>query len=378
MKICLFGPSSSVHLAKLGTYLAERGHEVHVVSFLDSEIPGCRLHHIEIGVSGEGSDGEKLKYLTSAGRVKKIIKEIAPDIINVHYATSYGATAALAGLGKYILSVWGSDIFEFPRKSPLHKNLLKFSLNSASLIFSTSVAMGKETRKYTKRPIEITQFGVDENLFTPEKRARGEASDCSPAMDASEGSSKKDASDNDFVVGTVKGLSETYGIDILLEAVAAVKADNPDIPIKCRIAGKGPQEDELKSLATALELDDVVTWLGFISQEEAAKEWANMDLALIPSRRESYGVAAIEAQASGIPVIISDIPGLNETIREGETGVVIPSEDIEALKNEIIALYHDKDRRLSMGKRGREFVLDRLTKDLCFSNIEKLYEGFKQ
>ena len=355
MKICLFGPSSSVHLAKLGTYLAEKGHEVHVVSFLKTEIPGCKLHHIEIGVSGEGSDAEKLKYLTSAKRVKSVIKEISPDIINVHYATSYGATAALARPGKYILSVWGSDIFEFPGKSPLHKAMLKFSLNSARQIFSTSVAMGKETRKYTKRGIEITPFGVDTELFAP---------------------NKADKKEEAFTVGTVKGLSSVYGIDLIVEALGIVRKEHPEIPLKCRIAGDGPQEEEFKNLAVNLGVDDIITWLGRIPQEDAAKEWAGMDLALIPSRRESYGVASIEAQASGIPVVISDIPGLSETMKPGETGVVIPSENARALADEIVSMYQNPDIRMAMGNRGRKFVEERLTKDACFSRIERLYQEF--
>ncbi len=92
-----------------------------------------------------------------------------------------------------------------------------------------------------------------------------------------------------------------------------------------RIAGKGPQEESYHKLASELRIDDITYWLGFISQEEAASEWANMDVAIIPStlESESFGVSAVEAQACGTAVIISDIPGLMEATRPGETSLVV-------------------------------------------------------
>lgn len=75
-------------------------------------------------------------------------------------------------------------------------------------------------------------------------------------------------------------------------------------------------------MAEQLEIADIVTWLGFIPQEEAACEWANMDVAVIPSLQESFGVSAVEAQACQIPVIISNVPGLKEATRPQISSVV--------------------------------------------------------
>ena len=98
----------------------------------------------------------------------------------------------------------------------------------------------------------------------------------------------------------------------MIKAVAIIKKTRPEIPIKLRIAGKGEKEEEYKQLAVKLGIADVTTWLGFISQEEAAREWANMDVAVIAStlESESFGGSAVEAEACGTAVIISDIPGL--------------------------------------------------------------------
>lgn len=353
MKICFLAPSNSAHTKKWCRYFVSRGHEVHVVSFCNEQIENVKVHYVNSGADTGGGDAQKLKYLLKARLIRKIILDIMPDIINVHYATSYGAVAALAGLKGYVLSVWGSDIFEFPKRSFLHRTLLKFSLSKAKYLFSTSQAMADEAKLYTKKEFVITPFGVDMELFNPRKRIRhGES----------------------FVVGTVKSLAPIYGIDLLLKAVAQVHNFNPEIPIRIRIAGQGPSEKEYHELAKYLGIDEITQWLGVISQQQAAYEWANMDVAVICSNMESFGVAAVEAQASGVPVIISDIPGLKEATKPDYSSVVIPKGDINAIANALRNLYKDEAKRKSMGYCGRVYVEKKYEYNACFKIIEDCFE----
>ena len=228
MKICFLAPANNYHTIKWCNWFSSRGHEVSVISFVNGEIKGTKIYWINSGAETNASDVKKLKYLLQAGKVRKIIKLINPDIVNAHYATSYGTVAALAGLRGYILSVWGTDVYDFPNKSILHKLLFKYSLFRATYIFSTSKSMATEINKYTKKKIEITPFGVDMDLFNPDKRRFARDSD----------------ENKEFVVGTVKALKAKYGIEEILRAVAIVKNTHPEINIKLRIAGKG--EDEIK------------------------------------------------------------------------------------------------------------------------------------
>lgn len=342
MRICFLAPASNYHIKKWCKWFTEQGHEIHVVSFIDSAIPNVTVHYINTGVDAEASDMSKLRYLTKSREVKKTVDVINPDVINVHYATSYGTVAALSGIKKYVLSVWGSDVYDFPKKSQLHKGLLKFSLSRATYLFSTSQAMADEAHKYTKKKIEITPFGVDMELFNPDKRTR--------------------ETDDYFVLGTVQALTLKNGIAYLLKAVAIIKNEHPEIPIRLRIAGKGEQESQYKELAKDLGIDQITTWLGFISQENAAKEWANMDLAVVPStlESESFGVSAVEAEACGTPVIISDIPGLMEATLPGVTSVIVPRKNEEALAEAIAGLYNASEKRLSLGIEGRKFVASKV------------------
>ncbi len=355
MKICFLAPANSAHTIKWCNYFTSRGHEVHVISFTEGAIDGVQIHQINNQVSAGGGDLQKLLYLTSFAQVKKLVKQISPDVINVHYATSYGTVAALAGLKNYALSVWGSDIFDFPRHSPLHRWMLKFSLSRAKYLFSTSQAMADEAALYTKKHFEITPFGVDLELFTPEKRTRTQ--------------------DDVFVLGTVKGLAPAYGIDTFLRTVQLVRQEHPEIPVRVRIAGKGPAQEEYHALAEELGIDDITTWLGFISQEQAAMEWANMDVAVICSNSESFGVSAVEAQASGCPVIISDIPGLMEATQPNQTSLVVPRKDERAVADAIVRLFEDRELRQRLGIQGRKYVQEHYEIISCFRHVEKLFES---
>ena len=353
MKICFLASANSAHTKKWCRYFVSQGHSVDVVSFVDDQIPDVSVHFIDTGASAGGSDGDKLKYLLKAGAVRKIVKAIRPDIVNAHYATSYGTVAALAGLKNYVLSIWGSDIYEFPQKSPLHRALLKFSLAKAAHLFSTSKAMAEEAAKYTKKIFDITPFGVDMDLFSPEKRSR---------------------SDSDFVIGTVKSLAPAYGIDVLLKAAALVKEEHPQIPLKVRIAGNGPCQEEYHALTSQLGIGDITQWLGFIPQEQAAAEWANMDVAVICSNSESFGVSAVEAQSSGCCCIISDIPGLMEATNPGKTSIVVPRRNERALAEALVRLYNDPSLRKQMGTAGRAYVAENYELTACFRKVEALFE----
>lgn len=358
MRICFLAPANNYHTKKWCKWFTENGDEVHVVSFIMDEIDNVTVHYVNTGASANSGDAQKLKYLLKARKVKKMVDGIKPDIVNVHYATSYGTVAALSGIKGYILSVWGMDVYDFPQKSFLHKSMLKFSLKRAAHIFSTSKAMADEARKYTNKPIDITPFGVDMDLFNPNLRNR---IDC------------------EFVVGTVKSLTPKYGIDYLIKAVAEVKRKRPDIPIKLRIAGRGEKEQDYKQLAVNEGIDNLTEWLGFISQPQCAKEWANMDVAIVPStlESESFGVSAVEAEACGTPVIITDIPGLMEATCPGKSSYVIKRRNVDELANAIVLFYDESDMRLAFGREGRNYVEKLYEINNCFNKIKKLFEEYR-
>ena len=363
MKICFIAPANNYHTKKWCKWFRGRGYQIDIVSFTEGAIEGCTVHYIDSGTGVHGRDTEKLKYLLQAGKVHEIVNQVNPDVINAHYATSYGTVAALAKLPPYYLSVWGSDIYDFPQKSILHRMMLQFSLSKATYLLSTSKAMAEEAAQYTKKILEITPFGVDCELFSPDK---------TKARECDEVNTKNG---RDYVIGTVKSLSDKYGITTLLRATAMLKKEHPEVPVQLRVAGKGLQESEYKAHARKLGIENITHWLGFISQEQAAVEWANMDCGIIPSESESFGVSAVEAQACGTPVIISDIPGLMEATVPKKTSVVVLRKNPDELARAMYEMYVDPKKRNTFGEAGRAFVVENYELDHCFEEVEKLYKS---
>lgn len=361
MRILYLSNINNYHTIKWCRYFSGQGHDVHVAGFEQpgedaaAELAGVHIYWLKNDSERLGSELQKLGYMTTVGKARRLIDNLGPDVVHAHYASSYGLVCSLACRRPYYLSVWGNDVYAFPKKSPLHRALLKRSLGGCAWLLSTSEAMAQETRKYTDKPIAITPFGVDMELFGPDKR---------------------DKRDGGLVVGAVKGLERKYGIETLLRAVAELHDRRPDLDVELRIAGTGTQEPELKGLAERLGMGGYVTWLGFIPQREAAREWANFDVGVVASESESesFGVSAVECQASGTPLVITDIPGLMEACDGGGTALVVPRGDYRALSSAIERLAGDPGLRASMGGRGRSYVAATYEVNACFAKVEEMYE----
>lgn len=350
MKICFLAPANSYHTKKWCEYFVSKGHEVHVISFINEKIDNVFVHYIDTHATVNDSDIKKIKYLLSVRRVKKIVRDIKPDIINAHYATSYGMVASLCKF-KFILSVWGSDVYNFPKKSIFHKLYFKYIVKKAKYIFSTSNAMAEELKKYTSKKIYITPFGVKMDLFNSNK--------------------KDNRYKNHFTIGTVKSLEEKYGIRYIIEAAGILKKEIPNL--KVIIAGSGKLENELKNLSKEKGIE--ANFLGLISQEEAASLWANLDVAIISSIEdsESFGVSVIEAQASSLPVIITNVPGLLETTSP-DSRMVVEKKNALQIVNCIKELYNNKELRATLGKNGRNYVFKNYEYKNCFKHIEDIFK----
>ena len=173
-------------------------------------------------------------------------------------------------------------------------------------------------------------------------------------------------------MGTVNALSPKYGISSLLRGCALVVEEDPTVPLHIRIAGKGPQEQELKRLALKLGIAERIEWLGFVDISRVPDAWRSLDVALIPSESESFGVSAVEAMACGIPVVITDIPGLMEATCP-RARVVVPRNNPDAIAHALLELYRNPELRHILGSEGREFVCAHLSLQACFERVERSY-----
>jgi L-malate glycosyltransferase len=346
IKVLLLSDPSSPHTIKWARSLSSSGVEVCIFGLNPcpheayASFPNIRIHSLglnaDIFLTGQASLN-KIYYLKALTKIKQIIKDFKPDILHAHYATSYGLLGALSGFKPFILSVWGTDIFDFPNVSLLHRCILRFNLMRADNILSTSYAMAKETQKYTRKAIEVTPFGIDLNIFKP------------TSVDSF-------FSPKDIVIGTIKTLAETYGIEYLIRAFYILRSNYPQMPLKLLIVGGGELEQKLKSITRELGLGSCVIFTGKVSYDDVPKYHNMISVFVSVSNSESFGVAIIEASACERPVVVSRVGGLIEVVEDGVSGIVVPPRNVAATAKAIEHLILNEDLRKKMGSAGRKRV----------------------
>lgn len=356
MKIVLLSSAASIHTLQWAKELKYKGIDVSVIS----QHPPAENFPRNIPLYILPFTGF-LGYFLNSIPLKKILKKISPDLLNVHYASGYGTTGRLANYKPYVLSVWGSDVYDFPSKSFFHEYLIRRNLSSPTSIASTSLCMAEQTKAVqpSLQTIHITPFGVDIDRFLSQK-----------------------SNDEHITIGTVKTLADKYGIDLLINAfdilLKRLKQNNNKIykSLRLRIVGSGPQEAELKTLVKQLHLESVTEFVGFVDHSQVPHELSKFDIYVALSRldSESFGVAIVEAQAVGIPVVVSAVGGLPEVVKNNITGFVVDRENAFEASLAMEQLVLDERLRLSMGEAGRKHVEREFAWSTCTDKMIQVYQ----
>lgn len=331
MKILILSDADSPHTIKWVTQLTAAGLDIILFSITPRTVSDydniLNLKIYDYNIKGEldkAAHGKfsKLKYLKGFRLLEKINKNEKPDIIHAHYASSYGLLGSLLFRNNFLISTWGSDVYYFPRRSVLHSFLFRIILSRAKKIFSSSKIMAEELALYINRSkVRTVPFGIDAAKFD-----RKSSKSTSEILN----------------IGIIKSLEKVYNIDHLILAYRDFRKIRPEIKSRLLIFGDGTEEGNLKNLCEGLDCREEIIFKGRFAYSDIVKAHQLLDIEVYPSESESFGVAPLEAMASGNPVIAYDIMGLAEIIENGRTGILIKKGDIKGITDAIIRLFYDK------------------------------------
>lgn len=341
MRICILGSANSIHTQRWVKSLNDFGHEVMVISLYDGKV--------ENAINVILPRTKKIYYLKHYFAVKKAIKSFSPDILHAHHASSYGFLGSLLRFKPFIVSVWGYDVLLFPYKSLLHKLIIKTSLERADLITATSQTLSDAVKKLTDLPSEIIPFGVDKHFFWNDREYNKQ----------------------NLVIGITKDLRPVYGIDVLIKSFAKLIAKK--YTLKLVIVGDGPLKNQLVKLCQQLDIEKHVIFKNRVPHSKIIDLLMEIDIFAIPSYSEGFGVAAIEAMASGIPVVGSNVGGLREVIDDGKTGILVKPGDVDDLKMALEYYIINTDARTKHGRAGRKKVEEKYNWQDNAVMMNKLY-----
>lgn len=349
MKICFLSSANSIHIIRWVNSLSHRGHDVYLLTMEKPDYDTINEKVKVIKLKLSSPYGYYLNFFEG----KRLIKKIKPDIMHTHYASGYGTLSRLINFHPTILSVWGSDIYLYPHKNKFNMWNIKKNLYATDIIGSTSEAMKLEVKKLidSDKNIAVTPFGIDKYKFYPVKKQN----------------SKK------IIIGTVKSMESVYGIDYLLQAFKIIVTKVPrNFQIEFLLVGGGKIE-YYRNLSQKLGIDDKTRFTGKIPHNDVPKYLNKLDIYCAPSLSESFGVAALEASACGLPVVVSNVGGFPEVVKENQTGYLVPPQNAEILADKILDLVLNENKRKVFGKNGRKFVLENYDWEVNVDNMEEVY-----
>ncbi len=271
---------------------------------------------------------------------------VDPDVVHFQFGDLARARTHVAGAvdAAFTSSFRGYDLAYAGLDQPGFYDRLWPVLDGAHTLGRDLLAAATERGAPTGVPWRLISPAIDLARFDPPDR-----------------SGRQPGQEDPVRLLSVGRLHWKKGLTDGLEAVAALVADGR--PVTYRIVGDGPAEEQLRWLIDDLGLGPVVELVGRCSPDEVADHLAWADLFLHPSHTEGFANAVLEAQAMAVPIVCSDAEGLAENVADGRTGLVVPRRRPDALAATLIELADSPDRRLAMGRAGRQRVTERFAID---------------
>lgn len=356
---------SGVVATELGKSLASKGHEIHFITYshpvrLGSFHENIFYHEVQV------SDYPLFEYepyeTVLASKMVDVVKHEKLDLLHVHYAIPHASAAYMAqqilksqGIEiPFVTTLHGTDI-TLVGKDPSFEPVITFCLNQSNAVTAVSESLKFDTYRHfrTTREIEVIPnfIHVEGDKHDKMRKIR-----C------------RYAEENEPILCHISNFRKVKRVQDAMKVFAKV---NEVIPSRLMLVGDGPERYALEELCRELKLCNRVKFLGKVRDTQHVLEIS--DLFLLPSETESFGLAALEAMAVGVPVISSNTGGIPEVNIHGVTGYLSNVGDVDDMANNALAILSDKDvlRQFSENavKRAKDFDTKKIV-----SKYEALYE----
>ncbi len=356
-----YGGSGAV-ATELGLELARRGHQVHFISYaqpfrLTQFIDGVFFHEVKVN---QYPLFEYPPYsLALAVTMHEVARREELDILHAHYAIPHATAGWIARVMlqaggrdvKLVTTLHGTDI-TLVGQDPSYWSITRFSIEQSDRLTAVSDWLRDQTHRdfdCDKCKIDVIPNFVDPHTYDRDRYRGLHTFGC----------------DSEKVVMHISNFRSVKRIPDVIEIFNRIQKE---VPARLVLVGDGPQRQKAEELASQLGISDRVLMLGKL--ESVAELLANADLFLLPSEQESFGLVALEAQASGVPVVGSSDTGLTEVVEHGVTGWLHPVGEVEAMANSAVALLRDDARWQAASAAARA----RASEHFATSRVVTLYE----
>ncbi len=355
---------SGVVATELGKSLAQRGHEVHFISYkqparLDFFTEGTFFHEVYVSHYPLFEFPPYETALTS--RLVDVVKSAKLDILHVHYAIPHASAAIMA---KHILeksgihipiitTLHGTDI-TLVGKDKSFEPVVSYALNSSDAITSVSDSLKQDTYKYfqVEKDIEVIPNFIDFSRFSKQPK---------------EHFKKAIAQFGEKIIVHTSNFRKVKRVEDVVKVFAIISTK---IKSKLLLVGDGPERLNIEALCRELNISDSVNFLG--KQDSVEEILSICDLFILPSETESFGLAALEAMACEVPVVSSNTGGIPELNINGVTGFLCEIGDVEDMANKSLQVLENETILKQFKFQAKQQAL-KFDIDLIVPLYEKLY-----
>lgn len=356
---------SGVVATELGKALADQGHEIHFITYSQPVRLGAahkRIRYHEVNVSEYPLFYYPPYESVLASKMVDVVKYENLDLMHVHYAIPHASAAitakmVLAQEGIFlpvITTLHGTDI-TLLGKDASFEPVISFAINQSDAVSAVSQSLKNDTYKLFGINQEIE---VIPNFLSTEHQP----------MEQAPGLREEYAHADEKILIHMSNFRPVKRIMDIIDVFAKVQAA---IPSKLILLGDGPERSRAEQKCRELAIADKVTFVGNLKQPQELLSIG--DLFILPSESESFGLAALEAMAAGIPVISTNTGGLPEVNRHGVTGMMSDVGDIDDMVKNCVYLLSDAKRLIKFKeqarKRAEDFSLEKI-----LPQYEKLYQ----
>ena len=354
---------SGVVATELGLALARKGHQVHFITYsypVRLDFLEMNIHFHEVHVEEYPLFHYQPYELALSSKMAYVIKTYHIDILHVHYAiphayAGYMAKQMLKREGievPMVTTLHGTDI-TLVGNHPTYKEAVTFSINQSDIVTSVSESLKQDT---------LRLFRIDKDIkvipnFTNIKKSK-ETSPCKRTVMAKP---------EELIVTHISNFRKVKRIDDVVRIFYGIQQK---LLAKLIMVGDGPEREIADQLCKDLGIKSKVLFLGNTSDIDRILCFT--DLFLLPSASESFGLSALEAMATGVPVVSSNTGGLPEVNEEGVSGYLCPIGDVKAMAEKAIYILEDKTR-LAQFKQNARKVAERFDEDKIVPMYEALY-----